>query len=35
MSMFFQVTIDGLLTGMIYALVASGLSLIWGVMDVY
>lgn len=34
MSMFFQVTIDGLLTGMIYALVASGLSLIWGVMDV-
>jgi len=32
--MFFQVTIDGLLTGMIYALVASGLSLIWGVMDV-
>lgn len=34
MSMFFQVAIDGLLTGMIYALVASGLSLIWGVMDV-
>jgi branched-chain amino acid transport system permease protein len=32
--MFFQVAIDGLLTGMIYALVASGLSLIWGVMDV-
>jgi branched-chain amino acid transport system permease protein len=34
MTMFLQVTIDGLLTGMIYALVASGLSLIWGVMDV-
>ena len=34
MSMFFQVAIDGLLTGMVYALVASGLSLIWGVMDV-
>jgi len=32
--MFFQVAIDGLLTGMVYALVASGLSLIWGVMDV-
>jgi len=34
MLMFFQVVIDGLLTGMVYALVASGLSLIWGVMDV-
>jgi len=34
MSIFFQVAIDGLLTGMVYALVASGLSLIWGVMDV-
>ena len=34
MSMFFQVAIDGLLTGMVYSLVASGLSLIWGVMDV-
>jgi len=34
MSMFLQVVIDGLLTGMVYALVASGLSLIWGVMDV-
>lgn len=34
MTMFFQVAIDGLLTGMVYALVASGLSLIWGVMDV-
>ncbi|HOF02916.1 MAG TPA: branched-chain amino acid ABC transporter permease [Atribacterota bacterium] len=33
-SMFFQIAIDGLLTGMVYALVASGLSLIWGVMDV-
>lgn len=29
-----QVLISGLLSGMIYALVASGLSLIWGVMDV-
>lgn len=34
MTMFFQVAIDGLLMGMVYALVASGLSLIWGVMDV-
>jgi len=34
MTMFFQVAIDGLLSGMVYALVASGLSLIWGVMDV-
>jgi len=34
MTMFFQIAIDGLLTGMVYALVASGLSLIWGVMDV-
>lgn len=29
-----QVTIDGLLNGAVYALVAAGLSLIWGVMDV-
>jgi len=34
MTMFFQVAIDGLLMGMVYALAASGLSLIWGVMDV-
>ena len=29
-----QVILDGLLNGMLYALVAVGLSLIWGVMDV-
>ncbi len=29
-----QVILDGLLTGMLYALVAAGLSLIWGVMDI-
>jgi len=29
-----QVLIDGLLSGMVYALVAAGLCLIWGVMDV-
>jgi branched-chain amino acid transport system permease protein len=34
MDIFAQVIIDGLLTGMLYALVAAGLSLIWGVMDV-
>jgi branched-chain amino acid transport system permease protein len=34
MSTFVQVMLDGLLAGMLYALVAAGLSLIWGVMDV-
>lgn len=34
MTLFFQVTLDGLMNGMLYALVAVGLSLIWGVMDV-
>ena len=34
MTIFFQVTLDGLMNGMLYALVAVGLSLIWGVMDV-
>lgn len=34
MSNFLQVLIDGLLSGLLYALVAVGLSLIWGVMDV-
>ncbi|MFP4482087.1 MAG: branched-chain amino acid ABC transporter permease [Thermovirgaceae bacterium] len=34
MSDFVQVVADGVLNGMIYALVATGLSLIWGVMDV-
>jgi len=34
METFFQVLIDGLLSGMVYALVAAGLCLIWGVMDV-
>jgi branched-chain amino acid transport system permease protein len=29
-----QVVLDGMLNGMLYALVASGLCLIWGVMDV-
>ena len=29
-----QVLIDGLMNGAVYALVAAGLSLIWGVMDV-
>jgi len=29
-----QVILDGLLTGMLYALVAAGLSLIWGVMNI-
>lgn len=31
---FMQVLVDGLMNGAIYALVAAGLSLIWGVMDV-
>jgi len=34
MSIFMQVLVDGLLNGMIYALVATGLSMIFGVMDV-
>ncbi len=34
METFLQVLIDGLLSGMMYALVAAGLCLIWGVMDV-
>lgn len=29
-----QVLIDGILSGLLYALVAAGLSMIWGVMDV-
>ena len=29
-----QVLLDGMLNGMLYALVAAGLCLIWGVMDV-
>ena len=29
-----QVVLDGMLNGMLYALVAAGLCLIWGVMDV-
>ncbi len=34
MTNFVQVLVDGLLNGAVYALVAAGLSLIWGVMDV-
>jgi branched-chain amino acid transport system permease protein len=34
MSIFFQVLLDGLWAGMLYGLIAAGLSLIWGVMDV-
>lgn len=34
MGSFLQVLIDGLLSGFLYALVAVGLSMIWGVMDV-
>ncbi len=34
MGNFLQVLIDGVLNGLLYALVAAGLSLIWGVMDV-
>jgi branched-chain amino acid transport system permease protein len=31
---FVQVLIDGILSGLLYALVAAGLSMMWGVMDV-
>lgn len=34
METFIQVLIDGILSGLVYALVAAGLCLIWGVMDV-
>ncbi len=34
MENFVQVVLDGLLSGALYALVAAGLSLIWGVMDI-
>jgi branched-chain amino acid transport system permease protein len=34
MTMFLQIALDGILAGMLYAVVAAGLSLIWGVMDV-
>ncbi len=34
MSNFLQVLIDGILSGLLYALVAAGLSMRWGVMDV-
>ena len=34
MSSFLQVLLDGILNGLVYALVAAGLSMIWGVMDV-
>lgn len=34
METFLQVLIDGILSGLVYALVAAGLCLIWGVMDV-
>lgn len=34
MDLFVQATINGLTLGLIYALVALGLSLIWGVMDI-
>ena len=34
MTYFYQVIVDGLLNGAIYGLVAAGLSLIWGVMNV-
>lgn len=34
METFLQVVFDGMLNGMLYALVAAGLCLIWGVMDV-
>jgi branched-chain amino acid transport system permease protein len=34
MEQFIQVLIDGMLSGLVYALVAAGLCLIWGVMDV-
>lgn len=34
MDNFVQVLIDGILSGLLYALVAAGLSMMWGVMDV-
>ncbi|OQX65123.1 MAG: amino acid ABC transporter permease [Anaerolinea sp. 4484_236] len=34
MSTFLQVILNGLLNGLLYALIATGLSLIWGVMNV-
>ncbi len=34
MIVFLQVMVNGILNGLVYALVATGLSLIWGVMDV-
>ena len=34
MSMLIQVVLDGIWSGLLYGLVAAGLSLIWGVMDV-
>ncbi|MCX8014246.1 MAG: hypothetical protein N3A02_08165, partial [Rectinema sp.] len=34
MGLFIQVLLDGLWAGMLYGLIAAGLSLIWGVMDV-
>ena len=34
MGTFLQVALDGLFNGLLYAIVAAGLSLIWGVMDV-
>ncbi len=34
MSLFFQILLDGLWSGLLYALISSGLSLIWGVLDV-
>lgn len=34
METFLQVALDGLFNGLLYAVVAAGLSLIWGVMDV-
>lgn len=34
METFIQVLVDGMLSGMVYALVAAGLCLIWGVMDI-
>ncbi|QTX32972.1 branched-chain amino acid ABC transporter permease [Aminithiophilus ramosus] len=34
MGTFLQVALDGLFNGLLYAVVAAGLSLIWGVMDV-
>jgi len=34
MTMFLQVALDGILAGMLYAVVAAGLTLMWGVMDV-